>query len=334
MKTGTLIFCFTVLLVLTFSFDPAMAINSKAGTHAYSFLKIPAGAKAPAMGGAHTGIASDAYSAYYNPAGIALVPGSEITASYNNYLSDIQGGYLSYVFNWGQRGKLGFTANYLNFGDTPKLDRDGNDLGEFGGGDLALGLTYARKWEREDEDLDPISGESYTREVLTGFAFGATAKFIYEKVDEYSSDAIALDLGFLYGFMDRRTSVGVSASNLGFQLKGLSSGHQDPLPAIIRAGIGHTLKAMPFTIALDAIKPIDNDFRIGAGVNFIELEQLELRAGYNTIGEDYKTGSDSDDWGGISFGAGLKLDKFVLDYAFIPFADLGNSHRLAISSRW
>jgi len=323
-----------ITVVLLIGMEPAAAINSKAGTHAYAFLKIPAGAKAPAMGGAYTGIAGDAYAVYYNPAGIAVLPGSEVTASYNNYLSDIQGGYLSYIFDWTRKGKLGVTVNYLNYGDTPKLDGNGNELGEFGAGALALSLTFAKKWERGEEDYSPMEDETYPENALSGFAVGASAKFIYESIDDYSSDAVAIDLGLQYGLKDRRTSVGVSASNLGFQLKGLSSGHKDPLPAIVRAGIGHSLKAMPLTIAVDAIKPFDNDFRLGAGVNFTQFEQLELRVGYNTIGEDYKTGSDSDDWGGISFGAGLKIDKFVLDYAYIPFADLGNSHRLAISSRW
>ncbi len=314
----------------------SLEANSKAGTYAYSFLKIPAGAKAPSMGGAHAALSHDAYGVYYNPAGISQIEGSEITGSYNNYLADIQGGFVSYVFDWSNRGKLGMSVNYLNHGSTPRTDEIGNDLGEFGGGDIAIALTFARRWVGEADESAYQADDSGTDSFpgWSGLGFGVSTKFIYESIDDYSSDGIALDLGLIYALKDQRTRLGFSATNLGFQLKGLSSGHKDPIPGIVRLGIAHRLKAAPFTVAVDGVQPFDNDIHVAAGVNFTQFQPVELRAGYSTLGEDYKTGSDSDNFGGLTFGFGLKLKQVTLDYAFLPFADLGTSHRIALSSGW
>ena len=55
----------------------------------------------------------------------------------------------------------------------------GDIIGDFGGSDMAIGATYARK-------LSPQ------------LARGGTAKFIYQKIDQYSSTGLAVDAGLLY----------------------------------------------------------------------------------------------------------------------------------------
>ena len=335
-KIVLLLVCITALVVL----NPVdlYAIHSKAGTFAYSFLKIPVGAKAAALGGAYTGLSDDESGMYYNPAGISQISGSAISGSYNNYLAGIQGGFLSYIMPWRENGKIGVAVNYLNYGSTTKTDVSGNAIGDFGGGDLAFSLTVA--WMRPgDSEVDYTSEESYydnNNPYLrwNGLSLGMTAKFIYESLDEYSSDAVAVDIGLLYGLKDHRTRIGIAANNLGFQMKSLSSGHKESTPATLRAGVGHHLKDAPLIISVDAVKPFDNDFHFAAGVNFVRYNPLEVRAGYSTLGQDYKTGSDKDNWAGLSFGIGLKLKKIVFDYAIVPFADIGNSHRVAVSTRW
>jgi hypothetical protein len=132
----------------------------------------------------------------------------------------------------------------------------------------------------------------------------------------------------------RYTTLGLAATNLGFQLSGLSEEHKDPLPLTIKAGVSHRMHNAPFNVAADVGKATDNDFFIGGGLEFVGVEMMRLRAGYNTIGSDYKTGGDSDNLAGLSFGLGLMFDKFSFDYAYVPFADLGHSHRIYIARRW
>jgi hypothetical protein len=292
-----------------------LAINSGAGTAAYSFLKIGVSARAVALGNSYVGLADDESAIYYNPAGMRQVENYAISSGYHNYIADIQGGYLSAVLPWGQKRKIGFAINYLNYGDIPETNVSGNKIGNFGGGDLAISVAYAQPLM---EQMD----------------FGLAAKFIYESVDTFSSNGMALDLGILYHMPDGHTSMGLSISNLGFQLSGLSPEHKDPLPITFKVGVSHRMHDAPFQIVADGGKFSDNDFFVGGGVEFVGIEMMRLRLGYNTIGSDYKTGGDNENLAGLSFGLGLLLNKLTFDYAYVPFADLGNSHRIYIARRW
>jgi len=291
------------------------AIDSKAGTAAYSFLKIGVSARAVALGNSFVGLADDEAAVYYNPAGMCLLEQHALSSGYHNYLAEIQGGYLAAVMPWGETRRLGFAINYLNFGDIPGTNAHGERLGDFSGGDLALSVAYAQP-------------------LMANLDFGLAGKFIYEKIDSFSSTALAIDLGFLYDFPEAQTRIGLAASNLGFQLSGLSEQHKDPLPVVVKAGIAHRMQGAPFNVVADGGKASDNKFFIGGGVEFVGVEALRLRAGYNTIGLDYKTGGDNENLAGFSFGLGLILKKLSFDYAYVPFAGLGNSHRVYIAHRW
>jgi hypothetical protein len=335
-KRSTWLLSVTLMLVLASGIS--YAANSKAGTYAYSFLKIPVGAQVPAMGGSAAALTTEVTSMYYNPAGITGIDSKALHASYNNYVAGIQAGYLAYVVPWGSDMRIGMSVNYLNFGSIPKTNVDGTRNGDFGGGDMALGVTIARLWPAGTGDSWDVNGDLYDEDgsgpVSSGWSAGLTAKFIYETLDDYSSDALALDVGILYGLNDNRTAIGASVSNLGFQLKSLSSGHKDEIPVVARAGFSHQLKASPFQFVGDVVKPIDNDPYLTVGVNFSSLDPVELRAGYSTLGKDLKTSSDKDGYAGVAVGIGLKLEKFDFDYAYTPKADIGNSHRIAISTGW
>jgi hypothetical protein len=77
-----------------------------------------------------------------------------------------------------------------------------------------------------------------------------------------------------------------------------------------------------FILSLDLVKPRDNDLKIHLGGEYTYKDMFILRSGYQ-IGYDEKN---------ISLGLGLKIKKYSIDYAFVPFSsDLGNSHRFSIN---
>src|SRR4029079_3626419 len=51
----------------------------------FTFLEVPAGARAAAMGGAYTSLAHGAEAVFWNPAGLVDVKGFEITGSHVEY---------------------------------------------------------------------------------------------------------------------------------------------------------------------------------------------------------------------------------------------------------
>jgi hypothetical protein len=315
MKNKFALSLLVALSLIIFTTANLSAINSNAGTAAYSFLKIGVGARAVSLGNSYVGLADDESAIYYNPAGMSRIPGYALSTSYHNYVSDIQGGYLSAVLPWGDGRKLGFAINYLSFGDTPETNNAGEVIGNFGGGDLAITAAYSQS-------------------LMEQFYLGVAGKFIYESIDSFHSTGMALDIGLLYEFPDGHTSLGAAASNLGFQLSGLSEEHKDPLPVMFKLGVAHQMHGAPLNIVADVGKFSDNDFFLGGGVEFIGIEAIKLRMGYNTVGSDYKTGGDGESLAGMSFGLGINISKLTFDYAYVPFADLGNSHRIYISRRW
>ncbi len=312
----------------------AFAGKSKVGTTAYPFLKIGIGARALSMGGAFAGLANDESAVYYNPAGLVAMQQRSLAGSYMNYIADIQAGSFTFVSPRGvtaaadlplddngnpvptdAQAAFAVNINYLNYGDFDATDNTGEVIDQFGGSDLAFTISYARK-------------------VGPQLALGANAKFIYQKIDEFDSQGLAADLGLLYRLQDGRTNFGVSASNLGVQLNGLSEDHKDPLPIILRAGLSHRLREIPLSVSGELALPTDNDVFGAVGLEFHPNAPVALRAGYSSFGSNYKTNGDKDNTAGFAFGVGFIFNQIRVDYAFLPYADLGSLHRANLSYRW
>ncbi len=306
---------FAVSILFLLVFVPRLwADDPKVGTTGYSFLKIGIGARSQAMGSAFVGLSDDESALYFNPAGIMQLSGKNFILSYNNYLTDIQSGFVGLINPYSDKTTLGAWIDYMNYGSMVETDSTGKRLGTFGAGDLALGLTYA-------QSLSPF------------FHFGLTGKFIYGKIQDYSSDALAVDLGLLLRFKDQRSKLGLTVRNLGVQLKSYTESHKESLPTVFELGLSHHLRGFPLIFSFDSAKPIDNDYHFDFGGEYLGFKPLFLRVGWTSFGENFKTESDKDNLAGFSGGFGLLWRNYRFDYAYSSFADLGSVHRLTISGQ-
>lgn len=333
MRTKTIFAAATCGLLFCLALLPAASVaNSNAGTAAYTFLKIGTGAKSQGMGGAFVGLADDPTALYYNPAGLTAqgehsqvydepeyapiftTPRNRFTASYINYLVDFQYGFIGYIRQLDTSTAVGISASYQNYGTFNRLDRDGANLGTFGASDIAIGLTYSKR-------------------LMPRFSAGLTGKFIYEKVDTYSSNGLAVDLGLMYLINDEGTTrTGLAVTNLGAQLSGLTETHKDKLPTRIAAGISHQLVGLPFIFSGEAGKPFDNDFYFAVGAELISFKPFFVRIGWNSQGQDYKVGADDDVFAGFAGGFGVTYKSYQVDYSYSSYADLGAVHRVSLGA--
>lgn len=327
---------FFAVLILTAFFANAQIVtagNSNAGTAAYSFLKIGTGAKSQALGGAFVGLSDDESALYYNPGGLtAKAEDTEVydellekpvenptvknrfTATYINYLLDFQYGFLGYTRELDDRSAAGISISYQNYGTFNRLNVDGDQIGTFGASDIAIGMTYSKR-------LQP------------GFSAGVTGKFIYESIDEYSSNGLALDLGIMYLLHEEGSSrLGLAITNLGAQISGLTETHKDPLPTKLAVGLSHRLRGLPFLFSAEAGKPFDNDFYFAVGTELVSLKPFFVRVGWSSIGKDYRTGDDSDTMAGFAGGFGYIYDKYTIDYSYSSYVDLGSVHRISLGA--
>jgi hypothetical protein len=290
----------------------AWSTNSNVGTTGFTFLKIGIGARPSALGGAYVAIADDESALSFNPAGIMQTHGRNSSLSYNNFITDIQSGFLAYIHPFKENLKLAACLNYLNYGTFEKTNDQGEKLGTFGASDFALNLSVAQR-------------------VKPQILIGVTGKIIYESIEQYSSLALALDFGSMYLFKDGRTRLGASLLNLGTAIEGFVDSRKESLPSALKLGFSHYLRGLPLTIGIDLTKPFDNDIFFNFGGEIKVAQPLVLRTGWSSFGKNFKTDSSKDQYAGLAFGFGINWQKYKLDYAFTSYADLGGVHQVTIS---
>jgi len=104
----------------------------------------------------------------------------------------------------------------------------------------------------------------------------------------------------------------------------------DPLPLNIKAGAAYkVLKDLTVACDLDEYI-IDNKLYASVGAEYWLKNVLALRSGY-------RFGYDTSSLGGIvglGVGAGVKIWGVTLDYAFVPFGDLGDTHRVSFGAKF
>jgi len=291
--------------------ESTAAINSNVGTSAFPFLKINIGARAIGMGGAATGLADDESALYYNPSGIAGAKEKRWIGGYHNYFVDMQSGFVGMIFPLDEKSTVAGYFDYLGYGEFVETDTSGQRLGTFGGGDMVLAAAYARQLGYH-------------------FKVGLTAKFIYEKVQDYSASGAAVDVGARYTDDRERFTGGIMVQNLGKQLSALDS-EKYRLPLTLRGGVSYRPRGLPLLLASDLIMPVDNDVEFAVGAEYHELKPLYLRMGWNSFGSNYRAVNSDDNWAGMTFGVGFDYKRLHIAYAYAPGAELGESHRITVT---
>jgi hypothetical protein len=313
--TGQAVILACGILVVSATSSASRSIHEQAGTSAFSFLRIGVGARAAALGGAFVSLSEDASALYWNPAGLTQLDGDQITLGYVNYVLDIHSGFLGYVLP--RRGdlRLGVALNYFSYGQFQKTtveNPSGSGLGTFGAMDVALSVSGAY----------PLRAD---------LSVGASAKMIYGKIEDYGSDAYAVDLGGLYSLPNGRTRIGASVQNLGFQRSGYLSDHTDGLAPVFRLGASHQLQGLPLLLSVDLFKPTDQHLNVNLGGELLPVENFSLRVGWSSLGQDQRVGTDRDNLAGFSGGLGVSWQRYRLDYAYSSQAEMGDVHRATIS---
>jgi len=269
---------------------------SDVGTTAANFLKIGIGARSVAMGGAFTALADDDSALYWNPAGLAQLGGRELSTMYNMHFQEIKQGYLSLAFPL-SKGTVGLGVNYVDMGEIEGRDEYGNPTGNFGASDIQSLLGYANK-------------------ISPKLMLGISAGMLQDTIAGDKKTAYLCSGGILFKPTEL-ISIGLACQNIGSKLG------EDPLPLTIRGGIAARLKSI--CLEADIVKPTDDDMYYCAGLEWWIANIVALRAGYRT-GRDIGSG--------ISAGLGLKISKINLDYAYVPYGDLGNTQRISLGLKF
>lgn len=283
---------------------PAYASNDEAGRSGADFLKIGVGARPAAMGSAYCGLADGVDAIAWNPAGLGKAETKEAAFMHNSWLSGVNYEYLAGVLPIYEHQGLGASFSFLDPGKIERttISNHKGDGSKFGGHNYALTLSYGKRLSK-------------------ALSCGLSLKYIREEIDKFSASGFGADLAGLYETPIENLTLGAMLSNLGTKIEFVKK--EDRLPLNLKLGVGYRTKRL--SLALDLNKPIDDDLSVRIGGEWRMIDPLCLRFGY---------GSGADEGSGISAGLGFRFKDIQLDYAYVPYGDLGDAHRIGLSFRF
>ncbi|MFH1562334.1 MAG: PorV/PorQ family protein [Nitrospirota bacterium] len=296
------------ILVLVFlsPLNVYAGVNKKAGTTIGQVLEFGVGARACAMGEAFTGIADDFSAVYWNPAGIAQIQDLEFNFMHNDWFQGIKYEFVSTILPLEEEmGAIGLSGIILKTDDIVGRDTSGDFTSNFEAKDSILCLSF---------------GQKLTEELM----WGANIKQVNLKIENDKTNEFAFDFGGLYKFQDTELTLGAVVQNIGKNMKFIEK--NEKLPLIFRLGASYKLIEKNVLLSLDIGKSVASNIKFNLGAEYYLTTLLKLRGGYNST-------NDTDN--GWTAGVGFKIkDIFELDYAYIPYGELGDTQRISITTKF
>ncbi len=322
------IFLFTTIVLI-----PISGFAQIGGNHIYDFLNLGSSARVEAMGGYHIALtdATPDY-AFYNPAGLAPQLDNNIAINYVHYIADINFGYAGYVKHLKSIGTFSVAMHYVDYGEFIGANASGEKEGTFRATDCALLLSYSRK-------------------IAPNFTVGFTLKPIYSALERYHSWGIASDMAIIYDSDNQLFRASFMARNIGTQISSYYGSHHEPLPNELLLGISYQLEHAPLRFALtyrhlqkfdtysNTINHQEKEtfsdqlfHHLVTGVEWLPSKNISLRLGYNFQRRNDLSLEQKKSTVGISWGFGLKVNRFRISYAAAKYHLAGTSNVFSITT--
>lgn len=328
--------------------------NSQAqmgGDHVFEFVNLSPSARVTALGGQLLAVKDDDLAlAYENPGVLNQAMDGQLSFNYNFYEESIGIGYFAYGHHL---PKWDITAyggvQFISYGEFVRTDEFEQNLGTFNAAEYAITLGASRQ-------------------LYEKLSIGANLKFITSQLESYNSTGLLLDLGAYYQDTSSNFSAAIAIKNAGTQLSAYRDGNGESVPFEINLGIAYRLEHLPFRLSVNyrnldewnilyddpnAVdegpllgddepqersgfsKNVDNFFRhltFGGEFLFGKKENFRLRVGYNHQRRAEMQVDNFRSLTGFSFGVGMKVSKFRIEYGRGVYHLGGNVNHLSVST--
>ena len=314
-KKLVVILCFTGLIIST-----SISSYAQVGTTGAEFLNTCLGARPSGMGNAFSAIADDINTVLWNPAGLTLLNGKEASFTYTDIGSvfDVSGagnmydGFLGYAQPLKNSDAAAISLQYQEQGKIAYTTESPEVIAEYN-----LGANYAAIL-------------SYAKKLSPSLSWGANLKFIQAKLWRETGQAYAVDLGGLYQNQNKKLTIGLSLQNTGTKLKMGDREQADPLPQNLKLGMSYKLlDSNPHSLTLgfdiDKSTVSNTSANISLGTEYWYRGLIALRLGYLN-----KEGSVK----GMTQGIGLRYRGYGLDFANVPWGELGHLQRISLTIKF
>ncbi|MDX1740732.1 MAG: PorV/PorQ family protein, partial [Rhodothermales bacterium] len=209
----------------------------------FKFLAVSVHPRAAALGNAMTAVEGDAWTLFYNPAGMAAQTAQiSTTFGITQWIAgiDYNAAAISFRPFRGRLGVFGLSVRAVDYGSIQGTIRADNDQGFLDTGTLeptalSVGLGYARALT----DRFSIGGRvKFATQDLGSTALSGTISDGVFTADEFSDDKLdvfAFDFGMLYKTGFRSLTFAVAATNFSEEIEFVDESFQ--LPLTLRIGV-------------------------------------------------------------------------------------------------
>jgi long-subunit fatty acid transport protein len=313
---------------------PAAFAQTNTGTTIGQFLLIEPSARYAGMGNAAVAAQDEIAAAWYNPAAIGRLRGYGVQFTHSLWLADITYDYASAMISVENIGNLLVNVTSLNSGeiDVRTVDQEHGTGERYSVSDIALGLGFGRK-------------------LTDRFSMGLQINYIQQTIWHSTLSTVALNIGTLFDITKDGLRLGASLSNYGlpskysgrdirimYDLDAKKHGDNStlpgevvtgefPLPLVFRVGLSYPMQlgeSHKLHLAVNAFHPNDNNESISLGAEWLMMNTLALRAGYQNL---FLKDSEA----GLTLGAGFQLKisgyNLSVDYAWADYGRLINAQR-------
>lgn len=311
------------------------------GTTAYPFLNVTSSPRPAGLAQASlASVDGDIQYAWINPALLRDEHENQIGLSYLSLPGGLNAAEASYGFGWKERGTVMAGFRYFDYGTFQGTDITGTPTGEFRASDQLLQLGY-----------------SYFLD--SNWQFGLSTKLINSVYETYSSFGVAFDVSALYQIPRSRFAFALIARNAGVQLT-TYAGERDPLPFELAFAVSNRFEHLPFrwTVQIENLQRWDLTYFDPNGVardpitgeetydepgfgdmllrhfsvsgELILGKRINLQLGYSFRHAAEMRVATRRSSAGLTFGLGLKLSKFQINYANRIVHVAGRMHHIGL----
>ncbi len=337
-----------VFLVLVLQFG-TYSFGQRQSGRVYEFLGLPGTARITALGGfAIPDLENDLGMALVYPALLNEEMSHHLSLNFVDYFDDINYGTVTFARGFENLGTFSIAMQYIDYGRFIEADETGETHGEFSAGEYNFMVGWGMMLNEQ-------------------FSIGSNLKAIHSSLHEYQSFGLAVDVSLAYRNPDRLLAIGLVARNMGRQLTYYNTSNREPLPFDLLFGISKELANAPFRFSATAhnlhnfdltydasqlvpqqitgISPDEDDSgsdfsdlgdklmrHLVFGVEFIPTDNFNFRVGYNYRRRQEMKVESKISTVGLSWGFGVRISRFHLDYGRSNYHLAGAPNHISIST--
>jgi len=232
----------TTVFIFLFGVLGVSMVNAQVGVSAVPFLNIEPDARSSALGNTGVTRIGTAHAAFWNPALLGFQSEGMLGLSHSNWLPAFGNTYYHDHFSIsnpiGNRGAIAGHFTYLNLGSQTATDAVGNERGRFGNYEMAAGLSYGYKINR---NWSVGSGIRYIRSDIGSGQFSDGVRI--KAGSTFSADFGVFWQGEprIYSYHDGQLRWGFAVTNLGSGIRYMDDQNLTALPSGMRIGISYEM---------------------------------------------------------------------------------------------